>query len=114
MKIDLTNKYIFWLIITFVVIILTTINNYYFYEYMKELSKKDSSKLKQQLELIVKDCSENNITDNICEDFLIDSIYNWSSKSIYNRSLQLTTLNNAISQKNKIALLKQVAKNGTI
>jgi len=97
MKIDLANKYIFWLIIAFVVILLTAINNYYFYDYMKVLSKRDSAKLGQQLKLTVKDCQDNNISNEVCEDFLVDYINHWSKKTIYNRSLYLTTMNSKVT-----------------
>ena len=111
MKIDLTNKYIFWSIILSVVVVLTTVNNYYFYQYMKYLSVQDSIKLKKQLELIAKDCDENNITNSICERFLIDSVYNWSSRSIYNRSLQLTTHDGEITHIKDLAYKRAIGSN---
>ena len=93
MKIDLTNKFIFWSIIALVVLSLTTINNYYFYDYMQVLSERNSKNLKQQLELVVKHCKIDNVSDQICEKHIIDATLDWSIKPIYNKSLQVKTLN---------------------
>lgn len=97
-KMSLTNKYIFWSIIALVVILLTTINNYYFYVYMQQLSKKDSSKLQTQLEMIVIQCKNNEIKNKQCESHIIAAVQNWSEKTIYNKSLQLETLDGNINE----------------
>ena len=60
-KISLTNKYFYWFIFIILIMILTGINNLYFYKHVERTAYRDTTQLKELLQLQIKLCIQNNI-----------------------------------------------------
>ncbi|MDD3594860.1 DUF4145 domain-containing protein [Sulfuricurvum sp.] len=92
---NLSSKPVFWGIWLFFVMILTGINNFYFYEFVEDMSKKNS----EQLQLLINSeskCFDEKTNNKMCSEALIKTIGAFSNKALYNHSLILKDQNNSI------------------
>ena len=95
-KISLTNKYFYWFIFIILIMILTGINNLYFYKHVERTAYRDTTQLKELLQLQIKLCIQNNITINECNNNLIQNTVAFANTAYYNLKTEIRDFNNKI------------------
>jgi hypothetical protein len=95
-KISLTNKYFYWFIFVILIMILTGINNLYFYKHVERTAYRDTTQLKELLQLQIKLCIQNNISINECNDNLIQNTAVFANTAYYNLKTEIRDFNNKI------------------
>ena len=95
-KISLTNKYFYWFIFIILIMILTGINNLYFYKHVERTAYRDTTQLKELLQLQIKLCIQNNISINECNDNLIQNTAVFANTAYYNLKTEIRDFNNKI------------------
>ena len=95
-KISLTNKYFYWFIFIILIMILTGINNLYFYKHVERTAYRDTTQLKELLQLQIKLCIQNNITINECNNNLIQNTVVFANTAYYNLKTEIRDFNNKI------------------
>ena len=96
-KISLTNKYFYWFIFIILIMILTGINNLYFYKHVERTAYRDTTQLKELLQLQIKLCIQNNISINECNDNLIQNTAVFANTAYYNLKTEIRDFNNKIN-----------------
>lgn len=88
-QLSLSNKYFYWSIFIFLIAILTGINNYYFYKHVERTAYRDTTQLKELLQLQIKLCIQNNILIDECNNNLIQNTIVFANTAYYNLKTEI-------------------------